>query len=204
MRIVASNLSRTFGRMEVFRGVSFAAGKGMVLGITGRNGSGKTTLLKIAAGLLGPTTGTISWSVGSTALEPRHVYRHIGFAAPYLALYDDMTVEENLRFFAAMRGLRLEWNRIASFLDSVGLTAGREDPLRAFSSGMKQRVRLLFALLHDPPALLLDEPGTNLDEEGLDIVRGIVRSRRSIGPVLIATNDHADIELCDGVIRLSD
>ncbi len=203
MRISVSGVSRTFSRAVIFRNVSFEVKEGEVFGITGRNGSGKSTLLKIAAGVLSPSSGSVAWALNGAGVDARHVHRHIGFAAPYLSLFDDFSAEENLDLYASIRGLAFGGNRARDLLEQVGLPTDRGDPIRTFSSGMKQRMRLLFALLHSPPALLLDEPVSNLDEDGIDVVRSIINNQRERGCVIIATNDRSDIEQCDRTINLS-
>ena len=197
VQINLTNISKQFNRRNIFRDVSFDVQPGEVFGITGRNGSGKSTLLKIVAGLLSPSTGTVRYSRDAAAIESESLYRHIGFAAPYLALFDEFSAEENIDIFARIRSIPIDRARILSLLDRVGLPTDRTDPIRAFSSGMKQRMKLIFAILHEPAVLLLDEPVSNLDTEGMHIVYSIIAEFKQSGTVIVATNDASDIQQCD-------
>jgi heme exporter protein A len=200
--IAAERLSQTFGRKTIFRDVALAVSAGEVFGITGRNGSGKSTLLKILGGVLGPSTGETRYTISGTAVPRDTLHRHIGFVAPYLSLFEEFSAEENLRIFARIRGLRSSPRDARTLLERVGLPVDRRDPIRAFSSGMKQRMKLAFAVLHRPELLFLDEPISNLDAEGIAIVYGIVEEQRNRGCTVIATNDASDIARCDRTVEL--
>ena len=187
----------------MFQDVSFDVMPGEVFGITGRNGSGKSTLLKIVAGLLTATRGNVQYAGKSGPIPAEHWYRSIGFIAPYLNLYDEFSAVENIRLFASVRGLACTHAEACALLERVGLPTDRTDAIRAFSSGMKQRMKLVFAILHRPPVLLLDEPISNLDSEGVAVVHTIIRDQRRLGSVVIATNDQSDIDQCDRVYALN-
>lgn len=203
MIIAAERLSRQFNRRHIFRDVTFAVGEGEVFGITGKNGSGKSTLLKILGGVLSPSGGAVRYTIGGAPVAAEHLHRHIGFAAPYLALFEEFSAEENLRLFARIRRVPLTTAEARAMLDRVGLPTDRADPIRAFSSGMKQRMKLLFATLHRPPILLLDEPISNLDADGIAVVYDIVREHAERGCVVIATNDRSDIDRCHRTVQLA-
>ncbi|MBN1447499.1 MAG: ABC transporter ATP-binding protein [Bacteroidetes bacterium] len=202
MHVTAEAVSRRFNRRPVFADVSFTVSPGEVFGIVGRNGSGKSTLLRIVGGLLSPSSGTMRYSLNGTDVEGEKLHRHIGYVAPYLVLYEEFSAAENLALYARIRGRRLPDGAIEALLERVGLPTDRTDPIRAFSSGMKQRMRLLFAILHEPPLLLLDEPISNLDVDGMTVVYDIVEEYRRRGAVIIATNDAEDIARCDRTFRV--
>lgn len=202
MTITIDSVSKEFNRKPIFRDVSFEVNTGEVLAITGRNGSGKSTLLKIVAGLLTPTRGAVRYSNANGTVESEHLYKSIGFVAPYLNLYDEFSAVENIRLFASVRGLSCTVSEAAALLERVGLPTDRNDPIRAFSSGMKQRMKLVFAILHRPPVLLLDEPISNLDSDGVETVYAIIREQRRHGTVVVATNDQSDIDQCDRAYAL--
>jgi heme exporter protein A len=202
MTITLDSVTKEFNRKPIFRDVSFHVEAGEVFGITGRNGSGKSTLLKIVAGLLTPTRGTVRYANQNGPVESEHLYRSIGFVAPYLNLYDEFSAVENIRLFASVRGIPCSVSDACALLERVGLPTDRLDPIRAFSSGMKQRMKLVFAILHRPPVLLLDEPISNLDRDGVETVYAIIREQRVHGAVVIATNDQSDIDQCDRVYAL--
>ena len=208
MRLVAENLSRSFGR-RAFGPVSFSVAEGRVLGVAGENGSGKTTLLKTLAGLIRPSEGRARIFVdredAEEGWEPRDVPWRIGWVAPDLALYGELTAEENLTFFEKVRGLVPAPGLARLLLEGVGLPpeSHSRKPLSSLSTGQRQRVKLAFATLHEPDLLLLDEPGANLDEAGRSIVEKVVAGQRLRGITVIASNDPRDLALSDERVTLS-
>jgi len=125
-----------------------------------------------------------------------------GLATPELAFYEEFTATENLVFAAEARGLAAPPRAAAAALERVGLGTRSADRVGAFSSGMKQRLRLAFALLHEPAILLLDEPGSHLDESGREAVRDVVARHAARGLVLLATNDPEEIQLAERHLEL--
>jgi heme exporter protein A len=178
-----TGLAMSFNRRAIFRDVAFRIGVGQTLLVTGRNGSGKSTLVKIIAGVLTPTRGTVRR--GATGL---------GLVAPYLHLFDEFSARENLSLGAGLRGELYDAARGDELLARVGLNPERPDPIRTYSSGMKQRVKYAFALLNRPETLVLDEPMSNLDHDGTDMVRGVMAEQRKTGMLIIATNDLTDVD----------
>ncbi|HVT57947.1 MAG TPA: ATP-binding cassette domain-containing protein [Thermoanaerobaculia bacterium] len=156
-------LHRRFGRLAVLRGISGGAAAGEALLVTGRNGSGKSTLLRCLAGLLAADAGSVDYRENGPPLGAAERRRRVGLVAPDLAFYGELTVAENLVFFARLRGLGRE--RGEALLARLGLPGDRL--AGALSSGMRQRLRWAWALLHRPALLLLDEPFQNLDAPGL-------------------------------------
>lgn len=202
MRVVAGHVSKKFNRRSVFRDISFTVEKGEVFGITGRNGSGKSTLLRIIGGLLTPSGGAMHYVHDGHPVAPERLYQYIGYVAPYLTLYEEFSAGENIALYARLRGLRHDTHDAHRLLERVGLPTDRNDAIRSYSSGMKQRMRLVFAILHEPPLLLLDEPVSNLDSEGVDIVYSLLGEFRTRGTVILATNDASDIAQCDRCISV--
>ena len=208
MRLVAENLSRSFGG-RAFGPVSFSVETGRVLGIAGENGSGKTTLLKTLAGLIRPSGGRakifLDGEEAGVGHEPRDIPWRIGWVAPDLALYGELTAEENLTFFERVRGLVSDPDRARARLEGVGLPleSHSKKSLSSLSTGQRQRVKLAFATLHEPDLLLLDEPGANLDEAGRSVVQKVVAGQRLRGITVIASNDPRDLALSDERVTLS-
>ena len=200
--LVASDLSHRYGRRAGLEAVSFSLGSPGTVAITGANGSGKSTLLRVVAGLLRASGGTLTMSVDGRAVLPAERRCWVGFAAPELSFYDELTVEENLAFAAEARGLVDTDGAAAAAMGRVGLAARASDRVTALSSGMKQRLRIAFALLHRPPVLLLDEPGSHLDDEGRATVAALIEQERRAGLVLIATNDEREWRLAEQRIEL--
>jgi heme exporter protein A len=199
--VKADGLKKVFDRRVIFEGVSFSLAPTQTLLISGRNGSGKSTLVKIIAGVLSPTAGSVSVSAPGVKGDFQH-QSLIGMVSPYLQMYDEFSAEENLLYASAIRGVPYNQVLAHELLRHVALFARKDDPVRTYSSGMKQRIKYAFALLHQPPLLLLDEPMANLDAEGIAIVREIIRGHCHAGAVIVATNDLTDVDAYDGRVTL--
>ena len=179
------DLHRRFGRVRVLSGVSGSAGAGEVLLVTGANGSGKSTLLRCLAGLLAPDKGEVRMMAGDRGtLAPAERRRAVGYLAPDLAFYEPLTTAENLAFFARLRGV--DPARGTALLDRVGLPHDR--PAGALSSGMVQRLRWAWALLHEPDVLLLDEPLANLDPPGRRLAGELLAEQLGRGAAAVVAN----------------
>ncbi len=195
----ADGLQKVFNRRKIFSGIEFSVQGGDALSVTGRNGAGKSTLMKIIAGVLAPTKGTLALEVGGEKISDAERHRYLGFVSPYLQLYDEFSGVENLELFCEVRGVEAD---IHGLLQRVNLQARKNDLLRTYSSGMRQRLKYAFALLHQPPVLLLDEPTSNLDDEGKATVRAIIEEQRRHGLVIVATNDEDDRALCNHEVHI--
>lgn len=182
--LVFADLGRRFGRNVVLSGQSGRVAPGELLTVLGRNGSGKSTLLRILAGLLVADRGTVLYREAGRALTLAERRRAVGFVAPDLAFYEELTTIENLEFFARLRGLPAA--RAAELLARVALPAERA--AGALSSGMRQRLRFAFALLARPRLLLLDEPLQNLDADGAGLVRALVAEHLADGGLAVIAN----------------
>jgi heme exporter protein A len=183
------DVRRRFGRLSVLKGVSGEVESGELMLVTGSNGSGKSTLLKCLAGLLAPDRGTIELREDGRLLDAKERRLRVGYLAPDLAFYEELTTLENLLFFARMR--RAPAERPALLLDRVGLPHGR--PAGALSSGMRQRLRWAWAVLHEPQVLLLDEPFQNFDAPGIALARELLEEHLERGLAVVA--NPSDLEL---------
>jgi heme exporter protein A len=152
--------------------------------------------------LLRATGGAVTLMVDGRAIAPAIRRCWVGYAAPELSFYDELSVEENLVFAAEARDLDAPAAAAAAALARVGLDSRAGDRVPALSSGMKQRLRIAFALLHRPPVLLLDEPGSHMDDQGRATLAGLVEQERRAGLVLIATNDEREWRLAEQRIEL--
>jgi ABC-type multidrug transport system ATPase subunit len=193
----ARNLSKSFAGPPLFTALSFRIEKGFVA-VAGRNGSGKTTLLKILAALARPESGDVSVVRDGRELFGDERRLAVGWAGPDLAFYEDFTAAENLSFFRRAAGQAAKAGDLARRLEEVVL-AGPALSRRVgeFSTGMKQRLRLAFAVLFDPPILLLDEPTLGLDVEGQAAANRLVAAQRDRGAVVVASNDERDFPAPD-------
>lgn len=193
---------KVFDERVVLRDLSASVTAPGAWTILGPNGSGKSTLLRILAGLLAPTEGEVVYLYNGTRLTPHQRRQAVGLVAPDVALYRPLTALENLRFFARARGVWASDGELLNWLERVGLRARAHDPVSSFSTGMVQRLKVLTALVHRPPVLLLDEPGSNLDEAGMEFIRETVREHAKDGIVIIATNDTRELGYGEPLVQL--
>jgi ABC-2 type transport system ATP-binding protein len=195
------NLTKTFGSVRAVDGLSLEIREGEIFGLLGPNGAGKTTTVNMAVGLLRPDTGSVTLRGGSPA-DPA-VRTHIGVAPQALAIYEDLSGEENLRFFGTIQGLgggRLA-ERVAWVLEFVGLTERRRDRVKTYSGGMKRRLNLAVALVHDPSLLLLDEPTVGVDPQSRNAIFDRISTLRDEGRTVVYTTHYMEEaqRLCDRV-----
>jgi len=183
-RLELRSVSRRFGRLSVLAKVSASVCGGEVLPVRGRNGSGKSTLLRCLAGLLAPDAGEILAIEDGRSLEPAERRRRVGYVAPDLAFYEELTVGENLEFFTRLR--RVPAATADELLARVDLP--RDRGAGALSSGMRQRLRWIFALLHRPKLLLLDEPFQNLDDPGEATARELLSEHLQAGGLAVVAS----------------
>lgn len=201
------DLSRHFGRRRALSHVTFRAEAGSILGLLGPNGAGKSTLLAILATLLQPTSGLVRYgslavsgegdgSVGAATRNPA-LRARIGMLGHDLFLYPELSARENLAFFAALYGAPDAQASATRALERAALSDRGDDPVGSFSRGMRQRVALERALIHDPRLLLLDEPFTGLDDRSVAVLTARLRELRAEGRiVLLATHD---LDLAEGL-----
>jgi heme exporter protein A len=177
------NIDKRYGSLFALRRVTLEIAPGEYVVLAGRNGSGKTTLLRIAAKLVRPSSGSLTFptAVGS-AVNSR---ARAGFVAHATMVYDELTAEENLLLFARLQGIPNAPARVRSLLEEVALSDRRESPVRTFSRGMRQRMAIARALLQEPSILLLDEPATGLDPHGAAWLAGTLRRLRDAGCTML-------------------
>jgi heme exporter protein A len=168
-------LVKRFGPRFALRGVDLDVGEGECVALVGPNGAGKTTLLRILATLSQPTSGSVQVDGFDLSQEANAFRRRVGFLSHQPLLYEDLTGEENLRFYGRMYQVTDLESRVTVMLDRVGLMQSRHDLVRTYSRGMKQRLSIGRALLHDPPVLLLDEPYTGLDRQAARMLDQILQ-----------------------------
>ena len=196
--MTARGLTRRFGARVAIDRVDFEVRSGESLALFGGNGAGKSTLIRLLAGSLRPTEGSIAIEGHEPRHAPARVRGRIGMVAHGTLLYDDLSAEENLLFFARLHGVPRALERARELLAELGLGDRAGDPVRAFSRGMQQRVALARALVHAPPLLLLDEPGTGLDVTARARFHDALRSAATAGATWILVTHTAEegLALC--------
>ncbi len=182
--IQIKKIVKTFGNRVVLRGVDLTINQGDFVTLMGANGAGKTTLLHIVANLSKPTMGHVLINGYRLADSASQLRRFMGLVSHKTLLYDDLTAEQNLRFYGRMYDVPDISNRIETVLNQVNLWHRRGDPVRTYSRGMQQRLAIARAILHNPPILLLDEPDTGLDQHSAgilgDLLQAVGISQRTI------------------------
>ncbi len=204
IELKAKNLTRYFEQRCVFRGLNFELNQGNTLVVIGKNGSGKTTLLRILSGILSPSNGEIHYALNGDDLKGGRLQKVISLVAPDLNLYDELTALENLMFLSKVQGFDLKEKDMIDKVDQVGLEKRAYDLLGSFSSGMKQRLKYVSALIKEPLVLLLDEPKANLDEEGILYLERVVQDQKQRGILIWATSNKEEKEYGDQILQLDD
>lgn len=199
-----NQLTKYFGRRLIFSNLNFKFIDNGIYGISGPNGSGKSTLVKILAGIIGANKGNVKHILNGKEIIEENIHNHIGFVSPYLVLYEEFSAEENLMMFAKIRGVKYDRELVHYLFEKFLLMKRKDDFVKTYSSGMKQRLKFIFALMHSPQLIILDEPTSNLDDEGKNSVYELIRERGKKNIVLIASNEKNDLELCTETIFLED
>ena len=197
--IHAQNISARFGTVTVFKNISFRLERGSSMAITGPNGSGKSTLLQIVAGLQRAGAGSVTRRVNDTELTAENFITHAGYTGPLVNPYDMLTAAENLAFTVKDHSAK---ERIDEMLNYFDLYRDRNKIVKYFSSGMKQRLKLIHAFINDPAIIMLDEPGSNLDSSGREKLFAKVEELKAGRIVIIASNEQDEINLCGERVEL--
>jgi ABC-2 type transport system ATP-binding protein len=187
------NISKTFGKIRAVQDLSLEIERGEVFGLLGPNGAGKTTAVNMAIGVVKPDAGTVEID-GKGSPDDAWVRRGIGVAPQALAIYEDLTGEENLRFFGTIQGLRGRHltERVRWALEFVNLYERRHDRVKTYSGGMKRRLNLVIALIHDPPLILMDEPTVGVDPQSRNSIFEKIETLRKEGRTLVYTTHYME------------
>jgi heme ABC exporter ATP-binding subunit CcmA len=196
-RVAVADVSRHFGRRRALSHVTFNAGAGEILGLLGPNGAGKSTLIGILATLVAPTSGQVRYGVRAASECGPVIRARIGLLAHELHLYSELSARQNLDFFARLYGLD-PGRVVAPALDRAGLSDRADDVVGSFSRGMRQRLALERALLHQPKLVLLDEPFTGLDDSAVTVVSDRLRALAAAGAIVVVATH--DLDLADGLV----
>jgi ABC-2 type transport system ATP-binding protein len=198
------NLRKRFGQVTAVDGVSFRVARGEAVGLLGPNGAGKTTTVSLICGLLAPDDGEVRIDGAPLRSDTDPVKRKLGVVTQDLALYDELSARENLRLFGTLYDLpRVELaGAMAEALELVGLADRARDAVKTFSGGMKRRLNLAAALLHDPAILLLDEPTVGVDPQSRNAIFDNLETLRNRGKSLLYTTHYMEEaeRLCDRIV----
>jgi heme exporter protein A len=203
--IEVRKLVKAFGNRAILKGVDLSIAEGEFLTLVGPNGAGKTTLMNVISTLTKPTAGRVAMAGYDLADGATELRRQLGLVSHKTLLYDDLSAEQNLRFYARMYDVSDADARIETVLRRVGLWGRQRDPVRTYSRGMQQRLAIARAMLHDPPILLLDEPDTGLDQHAAAMLTDLLHEVGATRRTVLMTTHHLErgLELGDRVAILS-
>lgn len=199
--IEAHNLTKRYGLYPAVEDLSFAASPGEVVGLLGPNGAGKTTTIRMLTGFMLPTSGTATIAGFDVSTDSLEVRRRVGYLPERVPVYPDMTVRGYVTFWAEMRGVRRPRAQVENVLERVQLADRRDSLIRHLSKGMRQRLGLAQALVHNPAVIILDEPTIGIDPQQVIEVRQLVRQLGADHTVLFSTHILSEAEqICDRVL----
>lgn len=202
MTITLEDIGRRFNQEWIFKGINYKFNSGERYAILGPNGSGKSTLLSVILGNLSPSEGTITYEEGKTVPVDR-IYQYISFAAPYLDLIEEFTLSETIDFHFKFKKPHGNFDE-RMVLDLLGLKKSQDKALKHFSSGMKQRTKLVLACCTETPILLLDEPTSNLDQQGVLWYHELIARFTSDRLVIVGSNQEAEYSFCNHFVQITD
>jgi ABC-type multidrug transport system ATPase subunit len=203
MKIQIEGLGKKFQKEWIFKNLNLSLLSGESVAITGPNGSGKSTLLQIIAGLQLPTTGQCRYSISDTTLvSPEELYKHISIAAPYLELIEEFTLSEFLKFHFGFKKLKKGYT-IKDILAIAYLEEHQSKPIRHFSSGMKQRLKLAIAFYAENKIVFLDEPTSNLDSKGIKWYHQEINNILPHNIVIIGSNQPYEYDFCTSILNIN-
>ncbi|MCG9880510.1 MAG: ATP-binding cassette domain-containing protein [Bacteroidia bacterium] len=203
MEIILQDIGKKFNRQWIFKGISTHVHSGSSLALVGNNGSGKSTLLQIIYNYQTFSKGSINYCLNQKNLEEEDLVGKMAFAAPYLELLEEFTLQELLIFHFSILPKQREVS-LEEMVTSCGLSGQENKPVKYFSSGMKQRLKLIMALFSDTPVLLLDEPCSNLDNQGIEWYRDLVQTQLKKRTIIIASNQLFEYDFCENSLAITD
>ncbi len=204
MEIRLERTGRKFNTEWIFRNLTYTFEPNAAYAILGRNGSGKSTLLQVIAGNLHASEGTVSYILQGKPVGDTEIFRHLALVAPYQELIEEFTLREMLEFHFSFKPM-VKGSGIADAIGLCGFGDTRSKQIRQFSSGMKQRVKVVCAFLSDVPLLLLDEPTVNLDKAGIDWYMGLIdRFARNRTVIICSNHRHTETEFCKESLMIED
>ncbi len=203
MEVSFRNIGKRYRYEWIFRGVNFTFEAGKKYAILGPNGSGKSTLLKVLSGHLTPSKGKVDFLLEDNKLPIDEVYRKISYAAPYIDLIEEFTLIEAIKFHQEFKSFSNQLSP-ADLIEILNFEKSKDKPIRFFSSGMKQRLKLVLAICSDSPLLLLDEPTTNLDTQGMNWYRDLIKEYGQKRSIVIASNVELDYDFCEAHLNILD
>ncbi len=203
MDIKLHNVAKRYRFEWIFRDINYDFKAGNSYAVLGPNGAGKSTFLKILSGHLSPSKGTITFSKNKTPIEQDLVYQQVSYAAPYIDLIEELTLVEAIEFHKKFKPL-LNNLEVGDLEELLRFSKASHKEVKFFSSGMKQRLKLVLAICSDTNILLLDEPTTNLDKQGMNWYLDLISEYKKDRLLIIASNVEADLSFCEEQLNIQD
>ncbi|ODS40744.1 hypothetical protein BEH94_11130 [Candidatus Altiarchaeales archaeon WOR_SM1_SCG] len=205
--IKIENLNKNYGEKQVIHNINLEIKKGELCGFIGPNGAGKTTIMKILTCLLKPGSGNVYIKNFSVIDSPIDVKRHIGYLPENSSLYEDMTINQYLEFFSEIYGMnkKISKKRVLELLNDLGLNERADENISSLSNGMKRKVAIIRAILHDPEVLIFDEPTVNLDPITSSSVRKFMKELQRKGKtIFFSTHNLYEVEsICERIVMIN-
>jgi ABC-2 type transport system ATP-binding protein len=205
LAIEIKNLNKKYNKIYAVKNINFKINKGKTIGLLGPNGCGKSTTIGLMLGLIKPTSGNVLINGKDIENNRTNLLEKINFISPYIELPKKLTIEENLKVYGRLYGVKNLKNKIIELMETLNLNEFRKRKTGELSSGQKNRVSLAKALINDPEILLLDEPTASLDPDIADYVRGIIEKfvTKNGSTILLASHNMNEVErLCDEVMMM--
>lgn len=203
MNIGLNNIGCRFNKEWIFKNINHNFSGTQKYAVLGPNGSGKSTFLGIMLGSLSPSEGEITYTLNNKNIQTEHIYQHLSFAAPYLDLIEEFTLQETIDFHFKFKpyaeGLNSEL-----MIELLGFKKAKEKALKYFSSGMKQRTKLALACCAATPILVLDEPTSNLDNQGVDWYLQLIEKFAKDKMIIVGSNQEHEYSFCENTVQITD
>lgn len=201
--ITLENIGRRFNRDWIFRGIDYIFVSGRIYAVLGPNGSGKSTLLQVLNGSLAPSAGKLSFFLEDKLLEVEEAYQHLSLAAPYLELIEEFTLNEMIDFHFKFKSYIAGIDK-TKLIRVLAMPESKDKLIKYFSSGMKQRLKLILAFCSDTHLLMLDEPTSNLDAQGVEWYLSLVQQFAKNRLTIICSNQEHEYSFCDEQLDITD
>lgn len=203
IKLSATNISKSYGEKQLFTNWNNDFNRSDIIGITGDNGAGKSTLLKILSGIIAPDTGKVELQINGKSIPSDVIFIHLGYVAPYLNLYSDLSILEHYRIICNTRRAKFDLQLMHHWTEALNINNDLNKAIKNYSSGMLQKAKFILAIINSPSVLFLDEPFSNLDETSIGIIQKYIIDNSDTRITIIASNDNRELSLCQKFIPTS-
>lgn len=200
IKLSATNISKSYGDKQLFTNWNNYFNRGEIIGIIGDNGAGKSTLLKVLSGIITPDAGKVELQINGESITKDNYFLNIGYTAPYLHLYSELSILEHYRIICNTRHKKLDIDLFHHWSEQLNLSNDLNKAIKHYSSGMLQKAKFILAVIFSPTVLFLDEPFSNLDETSIDCIQDFITNDSEIRITVIASNDSRELSLCQKLI----